>query len=173
MASFISSKIKTEQSEEKGIGSFAIDHIGKGEVVIVQSGQIVENSRLSGDDFEQFFYHCFQIDKDFSICPLELSREKMDGIFYVNHSCEPNCGFRGQITLVALRDICPGEEIVYDYVMTDVNYKDEEWGEMKCVCKSADCRGAITGEDWKRKDLQEKYKGYFSDHTQKAIDELS
>ena len=35
----------------------------------------------------------------------------------INHSCSPNAGFRGQIFLVALRAIEPGEELTFDYAM--------------------------------------------------------
>ena len=39
---------------------------------------------------------------------------------YINHACRPNCEAvlrKGQMEFVALRDIAPGEEITYDYVV--------------------------------------------------------
>jgi hypothetical protein len=44
---------------------------------------------------------------------------------------------------------------------------------MRCNCGSADCRGTITGKDWMRKDLQEKYKGWFCWFLQHKIDVLA
>ena len=38
---------------------------------------------------------------------------------FMNHSCEPNAGLSGQVVLVAMRDIRDGEEILYDYAMSD------------------------------------------------------
>lgn len=38
---------------------------------------------------------------------------------YVNHSCDANCGLRGEITVVALRNIKKGEEITQDYGLLD------------------------------------------------------
>jgi len=37
----------------------------------------------------------------------------------VNHSCDPNCGLVGAVLVVAMRDIEPGEEITFDYAMSD------------------------------------------------------
>lgn len=66
-----------------------------------------------------------------------------------NHSCEPNCYLRGRSTLVALRDIAPGEELTYDYstTMNDDEVLLEETGHEKwtcpCHCGSTHCRGII------------------------------
>lgn len=172
MQSFVNPKIEIKNAGSKGIGSFAIAPISKDEVVIVQGGQIVANADLKKSELQPFADHCFQIEKDFHICPAELDHGKMDGVFQVNHSCNPNCGFRGQITLVAMRDIETGEEIVYDYAMTDANYGAMLCKNMKCMCDSVDCRQTITGNDWKLKFVQEKCKGYFSRYIQEMIDEV-
>ena len=66
--------------------------------------------------------HCFQIEVDAHLGPMYDNYEvdyNKNGIFSVNHSCEPNCGIRNACGLVALRDIKDGEEITYDYCMTD------------------------------------------------------
>lgn len=170
MISWVNPKIIVKSVNEKGIGSFAKASIAKNEIVIIQGGQIIENSRLKEPAFEPFVDHCFQIEKGFHICPIELKKEKLDGVFQVNHSCNPNCGFRGQVTLVAIRDIESGEEITYDYAMTDANWHDVVCTKMKCLCGAGCCRGIITGDDWKRRDLQEKYRGYFSTYIQEMID---
>lgn len=169
MKSWVNPKIKIKDAGQKGIGSFANGSITKGEVIIVQAGQIVANERLKEPRLEPFANHCFQVEDDFCICPIELEKEKLDGVFQINHSCEPNCGFRGQITLIAIRDIEPGEEITYDYAMTDTNYEGAICPEMRCLCGLNSCRGVVTGEDWKREELQKKYNGYFSRYIQKKI----
>ncbi|MGE0527480.1 MAG: SET domain-containing protein-lysine N-methyltransferase [Bdellovibrionales bacterium] len=86
-------------------------------------------------------------------------------MMHLNHSCEPNLGLQGQIVYVALRDVQPGEELTFDYAMTD-----DELYEMECRCGTPSCRKTITGFDWKRKDLQEKYDGHFSWFIQRRID---
>ena len=75
-------------------------------------------------------------------------------MMHLNHSCDPNLGLRGQIVFVSLRDIETDEELTFDYAMTD----DEHY-EMRCDCGSARCRGTVTGKDWLRMELQEKYSG--------------
>src|SRR3989304_3335582 len=170
MLSWINPKVTIRNAGEKGVGSFANAPISKDESIIVQGGQIVENVRLGEEFYQSIKDHCFQVDSGFHICPTTTEREQLDGIFNVNHSCNPNCGFHGQIVLVAMRDIEPGEELTFDYAMTDVNSDDVVCTEMKCFCGSVDCRHIITGDDWKQKALQKKYRGYFSTYVQEMID---
>ena len=85
---------------------------------------------------------------------------------WVNHSCDPNAGLVGQIVLVALRDIRPGDEICFDYATTDGSPYDE----FDCGCGSPRCRGHVTGDDWRLPALQARYAGHFSPYIQKRID---
>lgn len=92
---------------------------------------------------------------------------------FFNHSCEPNCGFRGQIFLVAMRDIIAGEEITFDYAMVvSESLGSDIVFEMECTCGSASCRKIISENDWKKVELQTKYNGYFSQYIQEKIDRL-
>jgi hypothetical protein len=68
-------------------------------------------------------------------------------------------GFAGNIVLVAMRDISPGEELTTDYALFD-DYD----GMMHCRCGTPSCRGMIGGRDWQRPDLQRKYGSYFSSY---------
>jgi hypothetical protein len=85
-------------------------------------------------------------------------------MLYSNHSCDANLGLRGEITFVALRDIGPGEELTHDWCMTD----DDDYS-VSCACGAAFCRGTLTGKDWRRPDLQKKYRGYFSAYLAEKI----
>ena len=129
----------------------------------------MDHKHVEESDYKTFCDHCFQIEKNFLICPTEPRKENLDGVFQVNHSCNPNCGFRGQVVLVAMRNIQTGEEISYDYAMTDANLHDVTCADMKCLCGVSDCRRLITGEDWKNIDLQKKYAGFFSIFIQELI----
>ncbi len=86
---------------------------------------------------------------------------------YINHSCDPNAGLLGQIGLVAMRDIQAGEEITFDYAMSDSAAYDE----FDCACGSPHCRGRITGTDWQQPVLWQRYRGYFSPYLQQKINE--
>ncbi|MBK9208591.1 MAG: SET domain-containing protein-lysine N-methyltransferase [Anaerolineales bacterium] len=48
-----------------------------------------------------------------------LTAEEKEPNDCFNHSCNPNLGFFGQIGLVALRDIKTGEELMFDYAMSE------------------------------------------------------
>src|SRR5262249_48440330 len=75
-------------------------------------------------------------------------------MIWSNHSCEPNIGIQGQIAFVALRDTGAGEELTHDWATTD----DDRY-QMSCRCGAAACRGVITGQDWRRPDLQDNDRG--------------
>jgi hypothetical protein len=77
---------------------------------------------------------------------------------WVNHSCSPNAGLRGQVVLVAMRHIDAGESICFDYAMTD----SAPYDEFECGCGSPHCRKRITAEDWQNRSLWSRYDGYFS-----------
>jgi hypothetical protein len=39
---------------------------------------------------------------------------------------------------------------------------DDDENKHQCNCGAESCRKVISGQDWRREDLQEKYKGYLS-----------
>jgi hypothetical protein len=43
------------------------------------------------------------------------------------------------------------------------------YDEFDCDCGASNCRGRITGDDWKMKELQERYAAYFSPYLQRRI----
>lgn len=54
-----------------------------------------------------------------------------------------------------VRDIKCGEEICYDYALTEC---DPNWLlAEKCLCGQSACRGKVTGNDWKLPQLQQNY----------------
>ena len=77
-------------------------------------------------------------------------------------------GLIGQISVVALRDIYPGEEVCFDYAMSD----SVPYDEFTCACGELNCRGRVTGNDWMLPDLQARYAGYFSPYLQRRIHRL-
>ena len=61
---------------------------------------------------------------------------------FLNHSCNPNCETDerdDRIFIFALRDIAPGEELVYDYNLYDGDLADPS----RCYCGGANCRGTM------------------------------
>jgi hypothetical protein len=72
---------------------------------------------------------------------------------YGNHSCDPNLWWVDAYTLAARRPIGAGEEVTSDYG-TCSGAADFS---MACACPSSRCRGAVTGQDWQRPELQQRY----------------
>ena len=70
-----------------------------------------------------------------------------------NHGCDPNLWWDAPYTLVARRAIDAGEELTNDYATST---GDEDFG-MPCRCGSALCRGTVTGKDWSRPELHQRY----------------
>jgi hypothetical protein len=162
---YLSPKLEVRPDPEKGgFGVFAREAAQVGEVLVVWGGNIVTEELL-----EQLppvmQHHAVQIDEGLYLATVG----DLEPADYVNHSCEPNLGLRGQITLVALRNIQPGEEVCFDYAMTDSTPYDE----FECHCALPTCRKVITGNDWQLPELWAKYQGYFSPYLQRRIEQLA
>jgi len=164
MKTWRSPKIEVREDTLAGRGVVAIEPIAKDEVVAIKAGNIVtrdeieEVTRNAGD-------LALQIDDDFYIAP-RSTEEADDMSVYINHSCDPNVGFRGQVVYVAMRDIAAGEELCHDYAME----RSDEY-RLDCHCGSPLCRGKVSGEDWKRPELQERYGDYFSIYLRRKFQE--
>ena len=156
-ASYRSPKTVVRRSGTHGRGLFAAKAIGKGEIVSIRGGHILPR-RLPKGQRKPVGYWGYPISDGFVLGPL-TKRETESVMMFLNHSCAPNVGIRGQILFVAMRAIRPGEELTIDYAMFGGDPKP-----MRCGCQTADCRGLITAADWRRKDLQRKYRGYFSSY---------
>lgn len=148
----------------KGRGLTAGKRVDAGEILVITAGYIVETKELAT---LQKPLHPFQIERNHLLAP--WSEDQLDGIFLVNHSCEPNAGVRGQVTLVALKNIGEGEEITYDYVMTDSDPNGIETYRMECQCGKASCRKIISDFDWLKPDLQKRYAEFFSTYLKERI----
>ncbi|CAN0602911.1 unnamed protein product [Ectocarpus sp. 12 AP-2014] len=64
-----------------------------------------------------------------------------------------------------MRPIAEDEELSFDYATGD----DDDWT-MDCACGSLQCRGTVSGKDWKLPELQERYRGWFSAYLARKID---
>jgi SET domain-containing protein len=147
--------MKGTPSEIAGRGLIAVEGISKSEVVAVKGGHIVTSEQLRSLP-ERLQNSDVQITDDLHL--VALTEDEYESVMlFINHSCEPNVGFAGNVVLVAMRDIDAGEELTTDYAMFD----DYE-GSMDCACRRPACRLLIDGRDWQRPDLQQRYRGYFS-----------
>jgi hypothetical protein len=164
--SYISPKATVRDSPIHGRGLFAVEPIARGDIVAIKGGYIYDRARR--DTLQPSLGPAeIPIAEGFFIGPM-TEEEREGGMIFSNHSCDPNIGVQGQIIFVAMRDIQPGEELTHDWATTD----DEAYA-IPCHCGAANCRGMITGQDWRRRDLQEKYQDYMSWYLQQKIKQAS
>jgi hypothetical protein len=153
--SWISPKAAVRASPIHGRGLFAVAPIPRGEIVTIKGGYILDRDAL-GAMQPALGPAEIAVADGFFIGPRRPD-EREGGMIFSNHSCDPNLGVQGQIVFVALRDIEAGEELTHDWAMTD-----DDTYEMTCRCGSPRCRGVITGQDWRRPELQARYGRYMS-----------
>ena len=159
--SWISPKLEVRDSQIGGKGLFTKDLIKKWEVVIVWGGILMTDKdvkkrkykRGTGVEIGEGLYLASKPNEPFS---------KED---FMNHSCNPNLWLKDEVTLVAKRNIKSGEELTADYG----TWVSRPYWKMKCACGSHLCRGTVTGNDWKRKDIQRKYENHFSPYLAERI----
>lgn len=127
-----------------GRGGFAAKNIGKGEIILTFIGKVITlDEALAKEEKEAN--------------PLQISPKKYidleePGVF-INHSCNPNAGIINTNILVALIDICQGEEIFFDYSTT---MSENSWT-MECGCLSSNCRKIIKDFHYLPSNVKEKY----------------
>ncbi|MCA1621030.1 MAG: SET domain-containing protein-lysine N-methyltransferase [Acidobacteria bacterium] len=160
--SYISPKAEVRESPIHGRGLFAREPFAEGELVCVKGGYVFGRETLGA---MPGWYRAaeIQLAEDFFIGPLAES-EREGSMIFSNHSCDPNIGVRGQIVFVAMRAVAAGEELTHDWATTD----DDDY-ELECRCGAHGCRRRITGRDWRRADLREKYRGFFSSYLEEKI----
>jgi hypothetical protein len=160
-SSYLSPKLQA-RPKTYGNGIFARELLKKGELLAVFGGTVYQwNSFNALPEKERSL--SLQVEENLFLVPNPIGEGD-----YVNHSCDPNAGLSGQIALVAMRDIQPGEEACFDYAMSDTTPYDE----FDCECGAANCRGRVTGNDWRIPELQQRYAGYFTPYVQRRIDAL-
>jgi hypothetical protein len=144
-----------------GKGLFANSKIFKGALIAIKGGYII--SCAANPELEDTG---IQVTAELMIAP--SGADDRDGaMLYTNHSCDPNIAIQGQIIFIALRDVEAGEELTHDWATTDnLDYQ------MACKCGSNQCRGIITGKDWMKKSIQQKYIGFFAWHIEQEIRKL-
>ncbi|MGK5681611.1 SET domain-containing protein [Actinoplanes sp. URMC 104] len=141
--------VEVRPSPIAGEGLFARAPISAGATVSRLGGRLVttaELSRLLGDASR--YIDTITVDDD-SHLVLPPGRPNGKG----NHSCDPNLWWGAPYTLTARRAVPAGAELTSDYATST----GVDAFTMPCRCGSPRCRGVVTGRDWSRLDLRERY----------------
>lgn len=110
------------------------------------------------EEQEQLLHYAYQCSETLLVFEDEPER-------FMNHSCDPNTWWADDETMIARRDISAGEELTYDYAMTEITIPFT----MTCGCGSPLCRHQITHLDYLNPEWQAQYGDYLPAHTRKAI----
>jgi SET domain-containing protein len=158
--SFLSPRLEARDIPEKGYrGVFAREPIAEGDLLALWGGAVVDRVTFAAlPEVRQS--RSLQVDEDLFLVPPQ--DEDAD---FVNHSCDPNAWIEGHAALRARRDIAVGDEICFDYAMTD----GSDYDEFECLCGAVICRQKVTGSDWELPELQARYGDHFSPYLLRRI----
>ena len=146
-----------------GCGVFSTKIISEGDIVLRFGGTLCSDTeRYSENNIPSTSIY---VGDTVILC--ETCDSKKDISDYINHSCSPNIGFLDAITLVAIRDIPVGTELVSDYSFWE---GDVSWC-MKSVCRcgSPNCRKRIYGGYWKEISSEHPLFRYYSPFLRRRI----
>lgn len=133
-----------------GRGVFALRRIAKGTRVIEYRGERIsqdEATRRYEETMDYPFTYLFEVDEDTIID----GQAGGNTARYINHSCSPNCesfNSGGRIFIEAIRNIQPGEELTYDYLLETEEPMTRRLQKMfACNCGTRRCRGTLLNVD--------------------------
>src|SRR3989344_2861687 len=163
---WLTPKARPGKSIVDNYGTIASQDIKKGEIIRITGGLVLQKKDLK--KYHKLIHGNFemQISDNFFLAPAtpeEVGTET--GLF--NHGCDPNIGFLDAVTLIAIKDIVAGVELLIDY-----GFALSFFEPFKCKCGSANCRKIIKPDDWKNPELQKKYGEYFSPYLKRKFSAL-
>ena len=156
-------ELRPSRIDLQGVGVFAVRNIMRGRKIADGVAEEDFESLIPWREFKTYdakvqnkiMAFCIGTPDGF-IPPPDNDFDKLSIEWYLNHSCEGNCGFDLEGDFVALRNIGEGEEICYDYALIETNPQFS----MRCDCGGAKCRHLITGNDWKSEDFAARHREY-------------
>jgi len=141
-----------------GNGIFARSTIRQGEVVEIIGGQVMTEAEFQVFQQSTQHYNAVQIAEDLHLVELpEITQARTGSL---NHNCDSNLWLMDEVTLVARWDIAAGQELTVDYALFT---SQPGWRlDLPCQCSLSVCRKIITGNDWKIREVQDRYWDHFS-----------
>ena len=138
-----------------GCGLYAARDYRRGETVFTPTGTVIDHQTI----FSIQFGWNRHLDPD-------------DPYKYINHSCDPTVGVKinaaGLPYFVALRDLRAGEQVTFDYAMTEYTHYPRENPadefDLTCHCGSPLCRGKLGYYSELSDAIKEKYRGFIADY---------
>jgi hypothetical protein len=152
-SSWLNPSLEIRPSRIDGLGLFATRPIREREVCAVIGGRVLTDDEFQAHVADRDRWSAAAVDDG-----LNVVQSDDDPVARGNHSCDPNLWLADAITIVSRRQIEADEEATIDYALMTV---DGGW-QMECCCRSPGCRRVVTGSDWRRGDLQQRYRDHFA-----------
>jgi SET domain-containing protein len=135
-------QIEVRASGVHGRGVYAAQFIPEGARIIEYTGERVSWESAPDDDDDPHTFN-FGLENGDVINPEVGGNDAR----WINHSCDPNCETveeDDRIFIYAVRDIQPGEELLYDYHMElDEPITESAKKKFACHCGASNCRGTM------------------------------
>jgi hypothetical protein len=165
---WVDPRIEFRTSRISGNGMFAREPIKNGEAVCIVGGTVMTDEEFVAFQATYRNYNAIQIDDHLHLVEDSQVTRTLEGS--MNHSCDSSTWMADEATLVARRDLELGEEATVDYALftTQSNWMLDT----RCRCGSPHCRRIITGDDWRREEVQERYRDHFSPFINRRIERL-
>ena len=150
-----------------GHGLFAIAAIDTGVVVIRLGGRLVSTAelhRMFDEATDDHDVDTVAVDVD-----VHLVLPAGTVAHYANHDCEPTMWPLDSYELATRVPVAVDDELTLDdgLISADPTFR------MGCTCGAVTCRSVVTGEDWRRPELVQRYGGHWPTGLQRRIDALA
>ncbi len=161
---YLHNGIKLKEDDTiSGLGLIATSKIKKNEIVWQASKnhltyKMTDINSWSQEKQKEFKRYSYECEKEYFLLDGTIGK-------YMNHSCNPNCVWQNNRTLIAKDDINIDDEITYDYSTAQLSRNLK----MNCKCGSDKCRKIITNHDYKNIDFQQQYGKNLPSHILEAI----
>jgi uncharacterized protein len=164
---WLDERLVVERSPIEGHGLFFSAPIAADTVVIELGGKLASTAELEAliaeadADPRAPFVDTITVDQD-----QHLVLPTNTPIHFGNHSCDPTIWHVGPYSLATRRAVMAGEEATIDYG----TQSGAPGFQMSCRCGAITCRGVVTSDDWRNKQLQARYEGHWVPALQARID---
>ena len=146
--------VYTQPAGGMGSGVFAADYFDAGETLLTLKIDDEYSEILPwAESFGSCFEYGITLVPGFAFCPKPTHPFR-----YINHSCNPNCGFihwgtpvdEVYLPIIAYKPILPHTQLFLDYALITAPNEGSPAGDpwkMLCLCGESNCRKVISGFD--------------------------
>jgi hypothetical protein len=160
-------RLVIRDSPIEGRGLFFTDSVSAGTIVIRLGGRLVSSAELDAlvchaeaDPAAPYVDTITVYDDAHLVLPPNTA------VHFGNHGCDPTLWLVGPFEIATRTDVAVGDEATIDYG----TISGADGFRMSCLCGAPACRGEVTSADWRRLELQRRYRGHWAPALRDRID---